>query len=148
MPIRPENKLRYPPDWYAISLSIKDRAGHKCEDCGVPNYEKGGRDPQGGWHKARPTGDNGLRLTWPLEGEDAWCEGWPHKLRIIRIVPEGKTKFVRGAAMQSSTRDGIVTHAAGSIGKSPGTGVMLIGMGTVAREAMHRSGLGFSVNVR
>jgi len=38
MPIRPENKARYPKDWKQISLRIRDRAGNKCEDCGVENY--------------------------------------------------------------------------------------------------------------
>lgn len=38
MPIRPENKARYPKDWPAISRAIRDRAGNKCEDCGVENY--------------------------------------------------------------------------------------------------------------
>jgi 5-methylcytosine-specific restriction endonuclease McrA len=38
MPIRPENKDRYPKDWKQISLRIRQRAGNKCEDCGVDNY--------------------------------------------------------------------------------------------------------------
>lgn len=38
MPIRPENKARYPKDWKQISLRIRARAGNKCEDCGVENY--------------------------------------------------------------------------------------------------------------
>lgn len=38
MPIRPENKARYPKDWPAISRAIRDRAGNKCEECGVENY--------------------------------------------------------------------------------------------------------------
>jgi len=38
MPIRPENKARYPRDWKQISLRIRERAGNKCEDCGVENY--------------------------------------------------------------------------------------------------------------
>jgi 5-methylcytosine-specific restriction endonuclease McrA len=37
MPIRPENKARYPKDWPAISKRIRERAGDKCEECGVPN---------------------------------------------------------------------------------------------------------------
>lgn len=86
MPIRAENKARYPKNWHEISMRIRTRAEHKCEECGIPNYEKGGRDPSGKWHKVLPTGDNGLRLTWPDEGEYAWCEDWPHKLRIVRIV--------------------------------------------------------------
>lgn len=31
MPIRPENKHRYPPNWPEISREIKDRAGWRCE---------------------------------------------------------------------------------------------------------------------
>jgi hypothetical protein len=34
MPMRTE---AYPPDWKAISLRIRERAGWKCEQCGVPN---------------------------------------------------------------------------------------------------------------
>ena len=38
MPIRPENRHRYPPDWKAISLRIrKERAKDRCEQCGAPN---------------------------------------------------------------------------------------------------------------
>ena len=37
MPIRPENKARYPKDWKAISARIRERAGDKCEECGVAN---------------------------------------------------------------------------------------------------------------
>lgn len=37
MPIRAENKHRYPKDWPAISKAIRDRAGHRCEKCKAPN---------------------------------------------------------------------------------------------------------------
>jgi hypothetical protein len=37
MPIRPENKSRYPKDWKEISQRIKMRAGNKCEWCGAEN---------------------------------------------------------------------------------------------------------------
>ena len=36
MPIRPENKARYPKDWMAISASVRDRARQCCE--GSPAY--------------------------------------------------------------------------------------------------------------
>ena len=36
MPIRPENKARYPKDWKRIADSIRERAGQKCE--GSPAY--------------------------------------------------------------------------------------------------------------
>ena len=39
MPIRPENKDRYPHNWLEIRDGILERADHKCEACGVPNYE-------------------------------------------------------------------------------------------------------------
>ena len=38
MPVKPENKHRYPKNWKQISERILARAGHKCEQCGVKNY--------------------------------------------------------------------------------------------------------------
>ncbi len=38
MPIKPENRKRYPANWKQIRADILERAGHKCEFCGVPNY--------------------------------------------------------------------------------------------------------------
>lgn len=38
MPIRPENKNRYPKNWKEIRCRILDRANHKCEWCGISNY--------------------------------------------------------------------------------------------------------------
>ena len=37
MPIRPENRERYPADWKAISLRVREEAGWKCEWCGKPD---------------------------------------------------------------------------------------------------------------
>ena len=37
MPIKPENKARYPKNWKQIRLQILKRAGNKCEFCGVEN---------------------------------------------------------------------------------------------------------------
>lgn len=36
MPIKPENKPRYPKDWKQIRAKILDRAGNRCE--GSPRY--------------------------------------------------------------------------------------------------------------
>ena len=47
MPIRPENRDRYPADWPEISRAVKDRAGWRCEctgECGRP-AEHLGPDP-------------------------------------------------------------------------------------------------------
>jgi hypothetical protein len=46
------------------------------------------------------------------------------------LFPRGKTKFIRPD---------------GSIGQSPGHGVVLLGMGNVAGGALHECGLGFCV---
>lgn len=45
-----------------------------------------------------------------------------------KLFPRGKTKFIRPD---------------GSIGKAPGHGVVLLGMGSVADDALRRSGLGW-----
>lgn len=47
MPIRPENKALYPKDWKQIRARIQERAGDKCELCGVKNHAWGYRDKDG-----------------------------------------------------------------------------------------------------
>jgi 5-methylcytosine-specific restriction endonuclease McrA len=39
MPIRPENKARYPKDWPTISKRIREREGQKCKWCLASNGE-------------------------------------------------------------------------------------------------------------
>ncbi len=51
MPIRPENKARYPKDWKAISVSVREDAGNRCE--GSPDFpecraENGAPHPETG----------------------------------------------------------------------------------------------------
>ena len=86
MPIKAENRARYPKDWPAISQAIRDRAKHCCEFCGVPHNELGGRSPNGTWHKATPKGEKLLRLEWPTPGEQWHCVGYDKPLRIVRII--------------------------------------------------------------
>ena len=38
MPIKPENKKRYPSNWKDIRAAILDRAENCCEFCGVANH--------------------------------------------------------------------------------------------------------------
>lgn len=38
MPIKPENKGRYPANWKEIRASILKRANNRCEFCGVENH--------------------------------------------------------------------------------------------------------------
>lgn len=89
MPIRPENQWRYPANWPEISAAIRQRAWNMCEECGVENHRLGGRALDGTFLPAWPTGDDGLKLTWPKPGDHGWCgkDGRPREwLRIIRIV--------------------------------------------------------------
>lgn len=50
MPIRPENRSRYPKDWKQIVSQVRERSGNCCEgspdfpDCRVPNGAVGYRD--------------------------------------------------------------------------------------------------------
>jgi len=40
MPIKPENKERYPANWSTeIVPRIRKRSGNRCENCGIPNHE-------------------------------------------------------------------------------------------------------------
>lgn len=38
MPIKPENKARYPKNWKQIRISILERSNNCCEFCGVENH--------------------------------------------------------------------------------------------------------------
>lgn len=38
MPIKPENKRRYPDNWQQIRQEIRERANDRCEGCGVVNH--------------------------------------------------------------------------------------------------------------
>jgi 5-methylcytosine-specific restriction endonuclease McrA len=38
MPIKPENKNRYPENWKEIRQRILKRANNRCEFCGIENY--------------------------------------------------------------------------------------------------------------
>ena len=87
MPIRPENVARYPKDWPQISLRVRNEAGNKCEWCGVPNGQLGGRLPGGTWCPAAGWDHPADR---PAEGGTFACH-LPNKngcimLRIVRIV--------------------------------------------------------------
>lgn len=61
---------------------------------------------------------------------------WFHEVVVpsaeLLCFPNGKTKFIR---------------ADGSVGKEPGTGVVLIGAGVVACEALKRSQLGVCMTI-
>jgi hypothetical protein len=88
MPIRPENKARYPKDWPAISQRIRLRAGNKCEFCGVPNHQLGAWI-NGHWHVAWPKGSG--ERDRPRQGEEFPCHRgevveWRKVVRVVLTV--------------------------------------------------------------
>lgn len=47
MPIRPENKDRYPDNWEALSAQVKEAASYRCVGCGLRQYAVGYREADG-----------------------------------------------------------------------------------------------------
>lgn len=75
MPIRPENKHRYPADWPAISLAVKEEAGWRCEcvgECGRGTHE--GRCPNIHRTPAYETGREVIMTTAHLDHTPENCD--------------------------------------------------------------------------
>lgn len=69
MPIKPEWRPLYGPDWPAISRRVKERAGWRCQRCTVPHGVYVWRD-RDGWHE--------------VAGYDAL--GCEPEVKIVRVV--------------------------------------------------------------
>lgn len=91
MPIRPENKHRYPANWDEIRKGILERAKHRCEGCGLYNGEIGYRDEHGvfhskDWNYCQQDGQKPIRIVLTIAHLDhtpennnpanlrAWCQ--------------------------------------------------------------------------
>lgn len=75
MPIRPENRARYPADWDAISLAIKERSGWRCEcegECGRGTHD--GRCPNRHRLPAYSTGSTVILTTAHLDHTPENCD--------------------------------------------------------------------------
>lgn len=91
MPIKPSNRSRYPKDWQAIRASILERAGHKCEDCGIPNSLEVVRDPRHAeaWFEASYFWDQvACGRDWVMDVADQFGdnENGTTKLKSIKVV--------------------------------------------------------------
>lgn len=51
MPLSAQLKLLYPSDWSTIADRVKERAGWRCQQCGVAHRAYGYRDSRGDWHE-------------------------------------------------------------------------------------------------
>jgi hypothetical protein len=75
VPIRPENAARYPADWKAISLRIKERAQWRCEclgECRRGTHE--GRCPNEHGKPAYGTGSKVVLTTAHLDHTPENCD--------------------------------------------------------------------------
>nr|WP_237180921.1 phage N-6-adenine-methyltransferase [Roseomonas haemaphysalidis] len=91
----------------------------------------GGRNGQVPWLRKFMRHGNGIALVAARTSAS-----WFHDVAVeaeTMLFPRGKTKFVRPD---------------GSRGGSPGTGIVLLGMGATANNALWNSGLGLFVNNR
>lgn len=93
MPIRPENKDRYPKDWKATSNRIRERAGNFCEKCFAPNgarirrgVSRDGvpvwREPHWSAYEDGASADDGSRV--PDTGEDV--VDWGEPVKVVLTV--------------------------------------------------------------
>jgi len=93
MPIRPENRARYPADWPDISRNVRESAGQMCEQCGVPNaamIRRGiSRDGRAVWRLCSASAYEDGRCAMsgdyvPDTGEDT--VGWGEPVRVVLTV--------------------------------------------------------------
>lgn len=90
----------------------------------------GGRNGQVPWLRKFIAHGNGIAIVAARTSA-----GWFHEYAVqaeTLLFPRGKTKFFRPD---------------GSVGGSPGTGIVMLGMGAVANEALKRSGLGLWLEI-
>ena len=90
----------------------------------------GGRHGHVPWLRKFLIHANGIAIVRAYTSSD-----WFHDYAILAhtmLFPRGKTKFVRPD---------------GTVGEAPGHGVVLLGMGPVARKALHQCGLGLVLEI-
>lgn len=88
MPIRPENKAKYPANWKEIVARINARARNRCEWCGVRNHAWGYRDGAGDFHEVRKGPLREAGCDRPPFRVGAWSD-YPKQCepgRILKII--------------------------------------------------------------
>jgi hypothetical protein len=71
----------YPANWPEISQRIRERAGNRCERCGVSNHAVGARDASGTWHDISEIERMGTAGVYNTFGENP-----PAPIKIILTV--------------------------------------------------------------
>lgn len=122
---------QWPPQVPARIIYTKEQDGLVCPWWGTVfmNPPFGGRHGHVPWLKKFLNHGNGVAIVRAYTSSDWWHEHIAPRAETL-LFPRGKTKFVRPD---------------GSIGKSPGHSIALIGMGAVANKALEQSGLGWFI---
>lgn len=89
----------------------------------------GGRNGHVPWLKKFIRHGNGIAIVRSYTSAE-WFHKWAIRAETL-LFPRGKTKFIRPD---------------GSVGKAPGHGVVLLGMGIINNEALRESDLGWFVD--
>jgi hypothetical protein len=92
----------------------------------------GGRRGHVPWLRKFFKHGNGVAICRAYTSSDWWHDVVLPNAETL-LFPNGKTKFIRPD---------------GSVGKEPGHGIALIGMGEIANTALRQSGLGWFVDLR
>jgi hypothetical protein len=77
MPIKPQNKARYPKNWAEIREKIRQRANNKCEWCGIHNHSIGARDKNNQWHTEQEIDNMNSDVGFDLFGD------YPNIIKIV-----------------------------------------------------------------
>jgi hypothetical protein len=72
VPIRPENKHLYPPNWESLRARVLARADNKCELCGLQNHIFGFRDHAGNFYELTPDELDDYKYNDVTHGFDEW----------------------------------------------------------------------------
>lgn len=93
MPIKAENKHRYPKDWKKIRARILERAGNRCERCNVRQYGIGYRDETAFHYEGGNIYYDDFQYTASYkEAREAaehineWCDGEPKRIVIVLTI--------------------------------------------------------------
>lgn len=81
MPIKPEDRLRYPPDWKEIRDAVLERAHHRCEWCGVENHDVGYRSVDGSFIE-----ESYFEMLDSITHNYYFRETTPKKIRIVLTI--------------------------------------------------------------
>lgn len=116
----------------ARKFYTKDNDGLKSEWSGIVwmNPPFGGRNGQVPWLEKFVNHGNGIALV-AARTSSGWFHEYAPQMDCL-LFPKGKTKFIKPD---------------GTVGKSPGTGVVLFGLGDIASTAMENSELGIFLKI-